>query len=92
MPQGHPTLVDCGRPFDPAGVSDHDELQSASAIDADAERFLDEHDADAERFLDEHEDEDEDEAGVTSAADLAPDGSLADIIDQHTEVPVDDEP
>jgi hypothetical protein len=43
-------------------------------------------DADAERFLD------EDETGVTSAVDLAPEGSVADIIDQHTEVPIDDEP
>ena len=30
--------------------------------------------------------------GVTSAVDLPPEGSVADIIDQHTEVPVDDEP
>jgi hypothetical protein len=58
-------------------MSDHDELRSASDIDADAERFLD---------------VDEAEAGVTSAVDLPPEGSVADIIDQHTEVPVDDEP
>lgn len=58
-------------------MSDHDELRSARDIDADAERFLD---------------VDEEETGVTSAVDLAPEGSVADIIDQHTEVPVDDEP
>jgi hypothetical protein len=58
-------------------MSDHDELRSARDIDADAERFLD---------------VDEEENGVTSAVDLPPEGSVADIIDQHTEVPVDDEP
>ena len=58
-------------------MSDHDELRSARDIDADAERFLD---------------VDEEEAGVTSAVDQPPEGSVADIIDQHTEVPVDDEP
>ena len=58
-------------------MSDHDELRSARDIDADAERFLD---------------VDEDETGVTSAVDLPPEGSVADIIDQHTEVPIDDEP
>ena len=57
-------------------MSDHDELRSARDIDADAERFLD---------------VDEEEAGVTSAVDLPPEGSVADIIDQHTEVPIDDE-
>ena len=58
-------------------MSDHDELRSARDIDADAERFLD---------------VDEEETSVTSAVDLPPEGSVADIIDQHTEVPVDDEP
>ena len=58
-------------------MSDHDELRSARDIDADAERFLD---------------VDEEGAGVTSAVDLPPEGSVADIIDQHTEVPIDDEP
>jgi hypothetical protein len=58
-------------------MSDHDELRSARDIDADAERFLD---------------VDEDETGVTSAIDLPVEGSVADIIDQHTEVPLDDEP
>ena len=60
-------------------MSAHDELRSASDVDADAERFLD-------------PDVDENEAGVTSAVDLPPEGSVADIIDQHIEVPADDEP
>jgi hypothetical protein len=58
-------------------MTDHDELRSARDIDADAERFLD---------------ADEEESGVASTVDLPPEGSVADIIDQHTEVPVDDEP
>jgi hypothetical protein len=58
-------------------MSDQDDFRSARDIDADAERFLD---------------VDEEEAGVISAADLPPEGSVADIIDQHTEVPIDDEP
>ena len=58
-------------------MSDHDELRSARDIDADAERFLD---------------VDEEETGVTSAIDLPLEGSVADILDQHTEVPIDDEP
>lgn len=58
-------------------MSDHDELRSARDIDADAERFLD---------------VDEEEAALPSAVDLPPEGSVADIIDQHTEVPIDDEP
>lgn len=58
-------------------MSDHDELRSARDIDADAERFLD---------------VDEDETGVTTAVDLPPEGSVADIIDQHIEVPIDDDP
>jgi hypothetical protein len=58
-------------------MSDHDELRSASDFDADAERFLD---------VDEEEDD------VTSAVDLPPEGSVADVIDQRTDVPVDDEP
>lgn len=58
-------------------MTEQDELRSARDVDADAERFVD---------------PDEEEAGVTSAVDLPPEGSVADIIDQHTEVPVDDEP
>ena len=48
-------------------------------VDADAERFVDEEVEDAE-------------AGVDSAVDLPPEGSIPDIIDQRTEVPDDDEP
>jgi len=58
-------------------MSPQDELRSAREVDADAERFVD---------------VDEEEAGVTSAVDLPPEGSVADIIDQHTVVPIDDEP
>jgi hypothetical protein len=58
-------------------MSHQDELRSASDIDADAERFLD---------------VDEEETGVNSAVDLPPEGSVADIVDQHTDVPIDDEP
>ena len=58
-------------------MSDHDELRSASDVDVDAERFLD--------------DEVEDlEAGVNRAVDVPPEGSIHDIIDQHTEIPDDD--
>jgi hypothetical protein len=60
-------------------MSAQDELRSARDIDADAERFVD-------------PDVDETEAGVTNAVDLPPEGSVADIIDQHVEVPTDDEP
>jgi hypothetical protein len=58
-------------------MSDHDELRSARDVDADAERFLD---------------LDDEDTGVSSAVELPPEGSVADIIDQHTEVPIDDEP
>ena len=60
-------------------MSDHDDVRSPRDVDADAERFLD-------------EDADDTEAGVTSAVDLPPDGSIPDIIDQRTVVPADDEP
>ena len=60
-------------------MSDHDDVRSPRDVDADAERFLD-------------EDADDTEAGVTSAVDLPPDGSIPDIIDQRTVVPEDDEP
>jgi hypothetical protein len=60
-------------------MSDQDDLRSPRDVDADAERFVDEDVADAE-------------AGVDSAVDLPPEGSIPDIIDQHTEVPEDDEP
>jgi hypothetical protein len=60
-------------------MSDHDDVRSPRDVDADAERFVDEEVEDAE-------------AGVDSAIDLPPDGSIHDIIDQHTEVPEDDEP
>lgn len=59
-------------------MSNHDDLRSPSDVDADAERFLD-------------EDADDTENGVTSAVDLPADGSIPDIIDQHTAVPDDDE-
>ncbi len=58
-------------------MSDQDDVRSARDVDVDAERFLD---------------DDEVEPGVTSAVDLPPDGSIPDIIDQHTVVPEDDEP
>ena len=58
-------------------MTDQDGLRSRSDIDADAERFVD---AD----VDESED-------VTSAIDLPPEGSIPDIIDQHIEVPEDEE-
>jgi hypothetical protein len=59
-------------------MSDHDELRSARDVDVDAERFLDDDPDDLER-------------GVERAVDVAPEGSIPDILDQHTEVPGDDE-
>jgi hypothetical protein len=60
-------------------MSDQDDVRSPRDVDVDAERFLD---------------DELDEAGtsVTSAVDLPADGSIADILDQHTVVPDDDEP
>ncbi len=58
-------------------MSDQDDVRSARDVDVDAERFLDE--------------VEEIDGGVTSAVDLPPDGSIPDIIDQHTTVPDDDE-
>jgi hypothetical protein len=60
-------------------MSDQDDVRSPRDVDADAERFVDEEVEDAE-------------AGVDSAVDLPPEGSIPDIIDQRTEVPEDDEP
>ena len=60
-------------------MSAQDELRSARDVDVDAERFVD-------------PDVDETESGVDDALDLPPEGSVADIIDQHIEVPADDEP
>lgn len=60
-------------------MSDQDDVRSPRDVDADAERFVD-------------EEVEEAEAGVDSAVDLPPEGSIPDIIDQHTEVPEDDEP
>lgn len=57
-------------------MSDHEGIRSARDVDADAERFLD---AEVDEV-------------VTRVVDLAPDGSVADIIDQRLEVPDDDEP
>jgi hypothetical protein len=56
-------------------MSDHEGIRSARDVDVDAERFLD---AEVDEV-------------VTRAVDLAPDGSVADIIDQRLEVPDDDE-
>ena len=58
-------------------MSDQDDVRSARDVDVDAERFLDE--------VDDAED------GVTSAIEMPPDGSIPDIIDQHTAVPEDDD-
>jgi hypothetical protein len=56
-------------------MTDHDDLRSARDVDADAERFVDEEPADPD----------------IAAVDLPPEGSIPDIIDQHTEVPEDDD-
>ncbi|HUS42339.1 MAG TPA: hypothetical protein VMY16_06705 [Ilumatobacteraceae bacterium] len=58
-------------------MTDQDDVRSARDVDVDAERFVDE--------------VDEVESGVTRAVDLPPEGSIPDIIDQHTAVPEDDE-
>ncbi len=47
-------------------------------------------DVDAERFVDEDVEETDNE--VTSVVDLPAEGSIPDIIDQHAEIPADDEP
>ena len=57
-------------------MSDHEGVRSARDVDVDAERFLDT----------------EVDEVVARAADLPPEGSVADIIDQRLEVPDDDEP
>jgi hypothetical protein len=56
-------------------MSDHEGIRSARDVDVDAERFLD---AEVDEV-------------VTRAAELPPEGSVADIVDQRLEVP-DDEP
>lgn len=60
-------------------MSDHEGVRSARDVDVDAERFLD-------------AEVDEVDGVVARAADLPPEGSVADIIDQRLEVPDDDEP
>ena len=57
-------------------MSDQDDLRSASDVDADAERFVDDEPA---------------EPDMPAAVDLPPEGSIPDIIDQRIEVPEDDE-
>ena len=57
-------------------MSDTEGVRSARDVDVDAERFLD---AEVDEV-------------VACAADLPPEGSVADIIDQRLEVPDDDEP
>jgi hypothetical protein len=57
-------------------MSDTEGVRSARDVDVDAERFLD---AEVDEV-------------VARAADLPPEGSVADIIDQRLEVPDDDEP
>jgi hypothetical protein len=59
-------------------MSDQDDLRSPRDIDVDGERFVD-------------DEADDVEAGVTRAIDVPAEGSLPDIIDQHTEVPDPDE-
>jgi hypothetical protein len=61
-------------------MTDHDPLRSPHDVDADAERFVD---PDDERRPDLPP-----SAGVETPAE----GSIADVIDQRIEVPVDDEP
>jgi hypothetical protein len=56
-------------------MSDQDDLRSARDVDADAERFVD----------------DEVDPDIPAAVDLPPEGSIPDIVDQHIEVPDDDE-
>jgi hypothetical protein len=56
-------------------MSDQDDLRSARDVDADAERFVD----------------DEVDSDIPAAVDLPPEGSIPDIVDQHIEVPDDDE-
>ncbi|MGE5210761.1 MAG: hypothetical protein ACM3MM_05825 [Acidobacteriota bacterium] len=57
-------------------MSDHDDLRSARDVDADAERFVDDDAVDHD---------------LPAVADLPPEGSVPDIIDQHIEVPEDDD-
>ncbi len=56
-------------------MSDQHDIRSARDVDVDAERFL----------------VDDEDADITSVVDLPPDGSIPDIIDQHTAVPGDDD-
>jgi hypothetical protein len=57
-------------------MSDQDDLRSARDVDADAERFVDEEEIDP---------------NIPSAVDLPPEGSIPDIVDQHIEVPDDED-
>jgi len=56
-------------------MSDQDDMRSPREVDVDAERFVD----------------GDEEHGVESAVDLPPEGSIPDIVDQHTDVPDDDD-
>jgi hypothetical protein len=58
-------------------MTDHDDLLSPRDVDADAERFVD---------------PDEIETDVPATIETPTEGSVADVIDQHLEVPIDDEP
>lgn len=58
-------------------MTDQDDVRSTRDVDVDAERFVDEID--------------DGESGVTMAVDLPPEGSIPDIIDQHVDVPADDD-
>ena len=58
-------------------MSDQHDIRSARDVDVDAERFL--------------VDDVDESADITSVVDLPPDGSIPDIIDQHTAVPDDDD-
>lgn len=58
-------------------MSDQDDMRSARDVDVDGERFVD--------------DDVEETDDVTSVVDLPPEGSIPDIVDQHTAVPDDDE-
>ncbi len=58
-------------------MNDQDDMRSAHDVDVDGERFIDDDAADID--------------DVTSMVDLPPEGSIPDIVDQHTAVPDDDE-
>jgi hypothetical protein len=58
-------------------MTDHDHLRSPRDVDADAERFVDPDEVET------------DEPPITESP---TEGSVADVIDQHLEVPLDEEP